>query len=97
MSEDEQTEMTKQELEEYLEKAFKKPSTKTKVPYMPSEDDEEDDDDEDVNGLLLGTLRFKDNKIILSETFYDLKNPIELNSFEDLRKLITKKLLKGKK
>ena len=85
--------MTQQEVQDALAKAF---SGKLKAAL---EDDDGDDGDEDEieNGILLGTLRLKDNKIFLSETYYGLKNPIEIQSFEDLKKLITKRLLKGKK
>ncbi len=64
--------------------------------YHTYDGDDEDDDEVD-NGLVLGTLRWKDNKIIVSETYYGMKNPVEINSFEDLKKLLTKRLLKAKK
>jgi len=86
--------MTQQEVQDALVKAF---SQKLATALEDDGDGDDDDCDEIENGIMLGTLRLKDNKILLSETYYGLKNPIELTSFEDIKKLITKRLLKGKK
>ena len=83
--------MTQTELELKLRKAF---SQHQKSLYKI-----EDEDDSEEGGLVLGTLRWKDNKIFISGStnYYDIGNAVEINSFEDLKKLITKKLLRGKR
>jgi hypothetical protein len=86
------TQQEVQEVQDALAEAFSKKLTEA------LEDDGDDGDvDEEENGIVLGTLRLKDNKIILSETYYGLKNPVEITNFEDLKKLITMRLLKARK
>ena len=65
--------------------------------FIANDGYEDDDEDKHVYGIRLGSLRFHENKIYVAPNEYaPITDSIEIRDMADLKKIITKKLLKDK-